>query len=229
MCSIYDEPYELVVREAQKEKDASLSDPRGVQYMTHLADLIRDHELLRLVLRTDDTVFEDVPVRTWWTHGWYQRRSRNEQESSRLVFDIPDEVWRRIQSHYAASVFTEMFGLELPVQLEHAHRRQYDLERAHQAYRMEGAFQTEVIIDDWEKLRAAIEMTALDDRYQLGGQRITLYSDGTYSAAGYAKIVDDKLEINIEQTVPHIISDWQGAFREKIYAEPWRGSRRLFR
>lgn len=206
-----------IVAESKQHRETSRQDPRGVQYMDQLWGLIMNEGYNSpVVLRTDDASFDDVPVRAWWSHGWYDfdtdRDSRKERSS--LVFDIPDEVWRRLQSSYATRVKRELFGSETQVDLPEPFRRIRDDLRVGNVSYHGHEFVHEIIENDWKKLRRAIELCASDSSGHLGGQSIMLVGNHV----GRARVVKSRLEIHIGNAVDEAIRDWQGAARGMLNA-----------
>jgi hypothetical protein len=217
MGLITDPPASAVIREAREYKEQSLNNPAGVQFMDHLWGVVMNCGPLTPVLRTDDDLFDDVPVRAWWIHGWYSFESPDRPEHSELVFDVPDEVWRRVQSRYASQVMYDLFGQSTTVELAKPFRKSTDEVRHHTGFSGHGGdFTSDVVTDDWEKLRAAIELMARDAGGRLGGQSVSLYCDGAYTAVGLARVVETRLEIHIGDVLGRIIGDWQTAFRTAI-------------
>lgn len=67
MCSIDDPPASTVVAEQINYKQQSLANPDGVQFMDHLWEMIESiDQPLTVVLRTDQDVFDDIPIKAFW-------------------------------------------------------------------------------------------------------------------------------------------------------------------
>lgn len=205
-----------IVAESKKHREQSRQDPNGVHYMDQLWGLVMNESIAKVVLRTDDETFEGVPVRAWWSHGWYDFDTKREGRSERssLVFDIPDEVWRRIQSRYATEVKRTLFGSGSFVDLAEPFRRIRDDKRVAFTNYKGHEFTSEIIENDWPKLKRAIELCAHDPSGHLGGQQITLVGNTT----GKARVNRSRLEIHIGSAVREAIQDWQDTARTLIDA-----------
>lgn len=204
MCNIDDPPASAVVAEALSDKQQSLANPDGVQFMDHLWQLIEDiDQPLTVVLRTESDIFDDVPVKAFWLH--IPAAEDRRYTVSRLAFDLPDEVCRRIQSKHAQQVRARFFGDTGPVDLPEVFRSPHKRDGVRQPqfhYRKPPV----VLQDDWPALKEAIRLSAQDSAMQLGGQRVSL-NDGSESVAP-ARVNDSRLEVLIDY---HLVSsiNWQ--------------------
>ena len=198
MCNIDDPPASAVVAEQMNYKQQSLADPDGVQFMDHLWEMIENiDQPLTVVLRTDQDVFDDVPIKAFWQFRPVDENYRH--EISRLVFDLPDEICRRIQSQHAQQVRTRYFGDDTPVDLPEVFRPAGERDEVRMP-RFYGYEEIPTIIqDDWSALKEAIRRTAQDWGGFIGGQSITLYNDVTSTG----RLNDNRLELLI---TPQLVS-----------------------
>lgn len=204
-----------VIAEAKDWKERSLHNPDGVQYFDHLAALVLKESDLQVVLRTDEEIFDDVPVRAWWSYGRYDWQKEDSPMKSELIFEVPDEVTRRIQSKHARAVMRRFFGLNSEVELhEPLLSGNTDENRTPHTYR--GVDNIEMITNDWSKLKEAIEMTSKDKACRLSGQSIVLEStDG--KGYGLGRVMDGQLQIYITPTtVKDLVKWWSYAFKKEI-------------
>ncbi|HEX7484476.1 MAG TPA: hypothetical protein VF281_04995 [Candidatus Saccharimonadales bacterium] len=207
MCNIDDPPASAVVAEQRNYKQQSLNDPDGVQFMDHLWQMIEDiDQPLTVVLRTDQDVFDDVPVKVFWQfispHGIFH------STLSRLIFDLPDEVCRRIQSRHAQEVRTRYFGDTTPVTLLEVFRPDKQRDVVRTAYFSGYADEPTIIQDDWSVLKEAIRLTAQDLGGYIGGQSVTI-ADSWSLVVSLARVNGNHLELLITpQLVSRINQHW---------------------
>jgi hypothetical protein len=205
--------YEAEINAAKEHKAESLVSPDGVKYMDQLWEIIENEVGLSVVLRTDEETFTDVPVPVRWTHGHYHWQSETDREKSELVFLVPDEVTRRIQSAHAGKVFQRFFGKEQEAQLDEPFTSPEMIVR-------ETSFGeddvSDVITADWEKLKEAIHATTEDPSGHLGGQMIE--ADGAFGrGVAQARVNGDDLEIYLGQNITDRINSlWAEAFRHEV-------------
>ena len=203
-----DIPASAVVAETMDLKEQSRTNPNGVCYMDHLWETANESKWkLKIVLRTDDELFDDVPVPVHWTHGRFEWMTPSQPDKSNLVVDIPDEVVRRIQSK-AASDFTRRFfgntwAANLPKAIVDPNAQSRDW------YRRYGPDTQHVVIeDDWIQILEAIKATAEDPDGQIGGQTLKVYT-GAGTQPAYARVQDGRLEVYIGHLT-------------EVLARPWR-------
>lgn len=215
MCNADDPPASAVVAEQMNYKQQSLDDPDGVQFMDHLWQMIEDIDHpLTVVLRTDEDVFDDVSVRAFWQ--FISPSSTFHRTVSRLIFDLPDEVCRRIQSSHAQEVRTRFFGDATPVSLPKVFRPAEQRDDVRKAYFAGYGDKPTIIQDDWPALKEAIHLTAQDRGGQLGGQSITI-SDNFNSPVSPARVNGNHLELLITpQLVSRINRNWGREFGKLI-------------
>lgn len=193
---------------------------RGISRIDHLADALAVHgEPLKVVLCTKDEVFDDVPVRVWHMHGRFKHDSPDHPEHSQLLFDIPDEVWRRVQSRYATRFKQRHFNVDTePCDIAEAIRTDTDGGRGPSPRVFQGdGFTTDVIdCDDWDAFSNAVEMCCINLRCGgLGGPKILFHGD----YVGYAEIVGDQLRLNIGKAVKTMEKNWQKSVRQELGLE----------
>lgn len=189
-----------------------------VWYLDSLWKLIEPiRQPLHLVLRTDVRTFDvvpPVPVRVWWSHG----PSRSGQpERSALVVDVPDEIYRRIQSDYVGTVCRRWFGMPAGI-LPAPIRPRLDAQRQ---WREHFGLQAihEVIVDDWPRLRQAIQASAyVDPSYQARPQ-LRVLIDGFGPAQAAARVRGNLLEVYVGHLVHHMHREWAQSFRREALFE----------
>ncbi len=196
-----------VVAEAIDFKERSRSNPHGVCYMDHLWELVKNCTVpLRVMLWTDHLLFPKVSVPVYWTHGRLDWMSGQQPEKSTLVFDIPDEVIKQIQSRAATKYMRERFGqtwaCNLPEAIVDPKAQSRDWHRS-----FGPNTQHVVISNDWNQVLKAIQATAEDQDGQLGGQTLRVYT-GTGPQPAYARIQDGRLEIYIGHLVELLVEPW---------------------
>lgn len=118
------------------------------------------------------------------------------------MFDLPDEVYRRIQSRHAQEVRTRYFGDTTPVTLPEVFRPDEKRDEVRKTYFPGYGDEPTIIEDDWPTLKNAIYHTALHKVGYLGGQSVTL-ADGRSSIMSLARINGNHLELLI---TPHLVS-----------------------
>ncbi|HSX47853.1 MAG TPA: hypothetical protein VLF63_03695 [Patescibacteria group bacterium] len=210
--------YEREIRIARQEEELARINPNGSQYMSHLWEMVKHETDLNIVLRTETQIFKDNDVRAWWK---YYSQSRD-QARSLLTFEVADEITRSIQDEYQKNLRYKFFGevthdsLIKPI-LGH----DSDEDRTGNRYHNSNPdVNKELIIDDWPRLKAAIQSTAEDSGYNLGGQRITLLGT-TGESIGLASVRGSDLEILIHsQMVDKINKLWSDAFRKEVLLIP---------
>ena len=113
-----------------------------------------------------------------------------------------------------------LFGAQDEVCLIKPFRDSTDENRTFRPYGYRGdGFVRDVIIDDWPKLRMAIEATALYPTEFAGAECVGLYNEEpTTVALGQAIVLGSHLEIYIGSVVDKAIEDWQREFRKRIGA-----------
>lgn len=217
MGMITDPPAGAVIASARSYKEASRDNPDGVQYMDHLWELIAgQRKSLTVVMRTTEERFDGIPIRCWWQHGWYkwQDPSKDIQKST-LLFEVPDEVWRRIQSRHARRVMQRMFGVRSEGELSvPVGRAASDQDRI--IMRESDEFTVETFTDDWSRLRQAIEMSATDAARQLGGQSVQVALGG-YDQVAFVRVVKTRLELTLPAGVLATIEGaWNNALKQEL-------------
>lgn len=202
-----------------REHEGIAVDELGTKRIDELNDMIGDRASpLSVVMFTKDEVFDDVPIRAWWIHGNFAFDPGKRRERAELVFDVPDEVWRRVQSRYATKVKDRFFGPASPVSLHRAIRTSTDETRdvRPRAYKGSG-FTTDLFsCSDWDTLRHAIQTTAesVDTPDSYTGHHIKL--NGGYAAFARINEDEDRIEIYIGNVVGEIVSNWQVALQKKL-------------
>lgn len=195
-------------QKAPKRLQDRLEDPGNLRSIGEIWDAVKDFSTpLVIRLRTDDTVFVDVPVRIWWIHGLHKWQSKNQPEQHKLVFDIPDEVWRQVQSRYARHFHRKLFGNSYDETLSQPIRSALDDSRPEWDEPDDG-FVIEELTDDWFTLRKAIEQCAA---VQPG---LPICFEG--NVTGNALIAENRLEITIVSMLDQIIDNWRSEFRRMI-------------
>lgn len=166
------------------------------------------------VFRTDDKLFTGVTVPFVWVRGKSSFTSRDSEGRSNLWLDIPNDVYRHVQSRYAEWVLQRWFGRTEPVDLQAPQRTDY-LDRPldmdlHQRLGS-GEWERE-IVTDWDRLVAAMEMTDRLGSQALGPAKLTLF----LSPEIPARIEGDHLELNIQPVVPMIRRAWVRTLKEQL-------------
>lgn len=180
-----------------------LLDPGDMRCIREIWDAIKDIDVpLSVRLRTDDTLFGDVPVLIRWVHGRHRWQSKSQPEQHKLIFDIHDEVWRQVQSRYARHFDRKMFGRSSDSTLLRPIRSKRE------EYKVGEGFVMEEITDDWPKLREAIARCATDQ------PDLSICFEG--NATGKALIAEDRIEISIVSMLDQIIDNWRSEIRRMI-------------
>lgn len=209
MCDIDDPPAHVVVAEANDYKQQSRNNPEGVQFFDHLWQEVESIDYpLTVVLRTKSETFDDVPIKVVWLY--LPKSDLGPYTTSQLLFDLPDEIYRRIQSRHAQAVRTRFFGDNSPVDLLEAFRSPDNRDETRQVHFV-GYYQaTPTVIDnDWATLKEAIRLTAECRNGQLGGQSV-MVNDNQRSVA-LARVNENRLEVFITSHVESRINwQWNG-------------------
>jgi hypothetical protein len=213
--------YESIRRDAAEFKEQSQHDPDGVMYMDHLWEMIEGVTgPLAVVLRTpsmDRETFTDVPVEAHWSHGRYDWQDDTDKEGSDLVFAVPEEVTRRIQSEHARSVMRRLFGGTKEVELDKPFLREDGPSNGLKDWGEDTHH--EIVVGDWDKLKTAIKLTSQDTGGALGGQVATVLGPVTRHAAR-VRIEHEKLEVCLgPETIEDMHKLWSQAFRREVLLE----------
>jgi hypothetical protein len=183
--------------------------------MDHLWQMIEDVDWsLTVVLRTDQEVFDDVPVKVFWLHRLPQGIFHH--TTSQLMFDLPDEVCRRIQSRHAQEVRTRFFGDATPVSLSEVFRPERQRDGVRKADFVGYADEPTIIQDDWPALKEAVRLTAQDSGGYSSGQSVDIH-DGWSSTVSLARVNGNYLELLITpQLVSRINRNWGREFGKLV-------------
>lgn len=184
--------------------------------IVELWELLKDHEdPLYVMLYTKDASFDYEPIRVWWTHG-DPGKFGSEAELSQIIFDIPDEAWRRMQSIYATKFKRRFFGSTDKADMPKAIRTKTNDERNMSPQPFSGAGIVDEVFttEDWPRLKRAIEATALSSTIPNGMTYKEIMLHG--GIFGEARIIDDRLEINIDTAIDQAVKNWQAAIRRKL-------------
>ncbi len=211
--------YQGELDRAKSSRERSLADPNGVIYMNQLSDLVEDNtDYLDVVLRTDQTVYDDLPVTAYWSYGRHDWQPVDHPKSSALVFGVHREIVRHIQSKHASEIARRFFGQDKHVQLDVPFLPAYNSARFIRNWGSQT--QHEEITSHWDKLRTAIQLTADTPAGYLNGQRVTVMSPttmGPREAAAPTRLQHDRLEIYLDESVVNDITAlWSQAFRREV-------------
>ncbi|MGC1177358.1 MAG: hypothetical protein WA843_04780 [Candidatus Saccharimonadales bacterium] len=203
--------YMTEIKRSQEHQAESLVDLDGVSYMKQLAELIAEqNNPLSPVFRTDKETFADVPVTAIWTHGRNSWQSADDPEKSKVIFSVPYEITRRIQSDYAQSVMQRFFGQSNLVRLPEA--------IGENPIKPE-IFTSEIITNDWSMLAKAIQMSAEDSGGYLGGRSVQAITPAGVEVI-QARISENRLELYLNsKTVREIQAVWAKAFKREVFLE----------
>jgi hypothetical protein len=216
--------YEAIIRETGEHKAKSLTDPNGVLYMDHLWGMVMHESDLAVVLRSDAETFSDVAVRTWFRHGNYHWEEEASQERGELVFEVPDEVSRRLQSRHAQGVLQRFFGQNVEVEVEAPFLGETSDDTrlefyAHSEANAGEGFSYDEIINDWSALKQAIKTSAGDMGGYIGGQSITLLGTAG-TGRGLARVQGKQLELYISPKMVDATNQlWSQAFGREVVLE----------
>lgn len=185
-----------------------------VMYIDDLWELIREEaQPLRLVIRTDSQVFDDADLhpRVWWCYGRYEWEEPGARERSVLRFDIPDEIYRRIQQEQARRFSTEYLGWSGDIHLPRAFRGLTDDKRT-----VCEVFGTkETIINDWPTLRRAIELTVGQKPLEGPSQgEIVRVAGWPITSGATVRVENSQLQLCIQS----LVADIQRAWKEAVWA-----------
>lgn len=209
---------ERIRQEVVQDREQSLQDPEGVRYVDQLWDLIKDEPDLPVVMRLPGDAperFADVPVAAHWSHGRYDWQEADQPEHSGLTFLVPDVITLCVQSDHAADARRRFFGHTGGVALGSPFlpSNPPELDTA-----TPGASE-EFIVDNFERLKTAVEMTAENRGGHLGGQAITATGPSKQYVAR-ARVAADRLEICLsEDAITDMKTLWAQAFRREVLLE----------
>jgi hypothetical protein len=190
----------------------------GVLHVDELWNLIKDRESpLKVVLFTKDETFEYEPFRVWWSHGNFLYETSPEVEHSQIIFDIPDNAWRRIQEIYCSKQKARFISPH-PCEIPKAIRSDRDDTRVAdpQVFAGDGITREDFTTEDWPKLKQAIEATVSSLPGGMCYRKIVLHG-GIF---GEARINGEKLEISIDAAITEAVENWQSGIRRKFLGLP---------
>lgn len=212
--------YQSEIARSEERQRESLNNPDGVSYMNQLWDIVESETSpLAVTLRTDQTVFDAIPVPAHWAHGRYGYQNETGPEKSTLIFGVPDWVTNFIQSAHARTIARRFFGQDQAVVLDAAILPDRTDDEGPQ-YKYGHDTNHEVIVDDWPKLKEAIRMTAADRGRWLNGQTVKVANPNGQETVVPARVQDKRLELHLgENIVDDIHALWSQAFRREVLLE----------
>jgi hypothetical protein len=181
--------------------------PDGVLYMNQLWELVQQAAgPLTVVLRTDTRIFTGVPVAAFWRRGYDEWGNGGRSKyHSELVFDLPDEVVRRIQQDHAEQILSKFFGVQLLAEIPQAFRGEAHLDGKREVV-PSGKHYMSTVVTDWDELRTAIQETAEHGWDLLTHAAVRLW----WRDATSARVVDDRLEVYISPYLERTLVSWWG-------------------
>lgn len=186
---------EFTVAQMAANKEKSRRSPDGSCYLDHILELIRGiAQPLPMVLCADGERFEGVPVRIYWRQ--YTSSDGLSRRPSELLVDVPDEIYRRVQSRYAAEFLQRYFGFATACSLPLALRPRDEHDDTRTSRWLADDTIT-LIENDWGLFKTAVRETAASASDYLGGAslRVASRSNGPVSVRAH----NDSLELMLRE------------------------------
>lgn len=214
MCNPNDPPVSAIIAEETKRKQSVYNDTSGWSpYLDHLAERIQDGRPRKIVYVHKTIDFSDVPVGLFvreYRFVWPNLEPQPWQTD--VIFDLPDEVVRRVQSEHSRNFMRELVGLESPfLRLKQPVRPDDDYDSVRQPPWTSGLDshaerRRNEYLTDPKEILAALKDAAGDSGLQLGGKRVAVIGDHQYSHS--VRVTDTEIQLKLDRSLSDMMIGW---------------------